>query len=153
MNVEIGTETLIFVFWKYLLRNFGIFSLKCRSPSNHLRSQPNAGWRSSQILARVRMRAQEARVRTWPGRLPAPCLLQRLEADPGSAAVRLLLNYCPRSPPHLRRASLAPPILVVLNKKVTTFSKMSNLKFGLIQTRNLHQVLKQSAKSQTFIIG
>jgi hypothetical protein len=29
MNVEIGTETPIFLFWKYLFRNFGIFSLQC----------------------------------------------------------------------------------------------------------------------------
>jgi hypothetical protein len=25
MNVEIGTETQIFLFWEYLFRNFGIF--------------------------------------------------------------------------------------------------------------------------------
>jgi hypothetical protein len=30
------------------------------------------------------------------------------------------------------------PVLVVLNKKVTTFGKKSNLKLGLIQTRQLH---------------
>ncbi len=30
------------------------------------------------------------------------------------------------------------PVLVVLNKKVTTFDKKSNLKLGLIQTRQLH---------------
>jgi hypothetical protein len=30
MNVEIGTETPIFLFWEYLFRNFGIFSLQCR---------------------------------------------------------------------------------------------------------------------------
>ncbi len=29
MNVEIGTETPIFLFWKYLFRNFGILSLQC----------------------------------------------------------------------------------------------------------------------------
>ncbi len=29
MNVEIGTETPIFLFWEYLLRNFGILSLPC----------------------------------------------------------------------------------------------------------------------------
>ncbi len=29
MNVEIGTETLIFLFWEYLFRNFGILSLQC----------------------------------------------------------------------------------------------------------------------------
>ncbi len=28
MNVEIGTETPIFLFWKYLFRNFGILSLQ-----------------------------------------------------------------------------------------------------------------------------
>jgi hypothetical protein len=28
MNVEIGTETLIFLFWEYLFRNFGILSLQ-----------------------------------------------------------------------------------------------------------------------------
>jgi len=30
MNVEIGTETPIFLFWEYLFRNFGILSLQCR---------------------------------------------------------------------------------------------------------------------------
>jgi hypothetical protein len=29
MNVEIGTETLIFLFWEYLFQNFGILSLQC----------------------------------------------------------------------------------------------------------------------------
>jgi hypothetical protein len=32
MNVEIGTETPIFLFWQYLFRNFGVLSLQCRSP-------------------------------------------------------------------------------------------------------------------------
>ncbi len=31
MNVEIGTETPIFLFWEYLFRNFGILSLQCGS--------------------------------------------------------------------------------------------------------------------------
>jgi hypothetical protein len=29
MNVEIGIETPIFLFWEYLFRNFGILSLQC----------------------------------------------------------------------------------------------------------------------------
>jgi hypothetical protein len=29
MNVEIGTETPIFLFWEYLFRNFGILFLQC----------------------------------------------------------------------------------------------------------------------------
>ena len=29
MNVEIGTETLIFLFWEYLFQNFGNLSLQC----------------------------------------------------------------------------------------------------------------------------
>ncbi len=29
MNVEIGTETPIFLFWEYLFRNLGILSLQC----------------------------------------------------------------------------------------------------------------------------
>jgi hypothetical protein len=29
MNVEIGTEHPLFLFWEYLLRNFGILSLQC----------------------------------------------------------------------------------------------------------------------------
>ncbi len=29
MNVEIGTETPIFLFWEYLFRKFGILSLQC----------------------------------------------------------------------------------------------------------------------------
>jgi hypothetical protein len=31
MNVEIGTETPIFLFWVYLFLNFGILSLQCRT--------------------------------------------------------------------------------------------------------------------------
>jgi hypothetical protein len=31
MNVEIGTEIPIFLFWKYLFRKFGILSLLCGS--------------------------------------------------------------------------------------------------------------------------
>ncbi len=30
MNVEIGTETPIFLFWEYLFQNFGILSLQCK---------------------------------------------------------------------------------------------------------------------------
>jgi hypothetical protein len=30
MNVEIGTEALIFLFWEYLFQFFGILSLQCR---------------------------------------------------------------------------------------------------------------------------
>jgi hypothetical protein len=45
------------------------------------------------------------------------------------------------------------PVLVVLNKIVKTFGKMSNLKFGLIRTRQLRLVLKHLAKSLTFSIG
>jgi hypothetical protein len=30
MNVEIGAETPIFLFWEYLFRKFGILSLQCR---------------------------------------------------------------------------------------------------------------------------
>jgi hypothetical protein len=29
MNMEIGTETPIFLFWEYLFQNFGILSLQC----------------------------------------------------------------------------------------------------------------------------
>jgi hypothetical protein len=29
MNVEIGTETPIFLFWEYLFQNFGILFLQC----------------------------------------------------------------------------------------------------------------------------
>jgi hypothetical protein len=29
MDVEIGTETPIFLFWDYLFRNFSILSLQC----------------------------------------------------------------------------------------------------------------------------
>jgi hypothetical protein len=30
MNVEIGTEVPIFLFWEYLFQIFGILSLQCR---------------------------------------------------------------------------------------------------------------------------
>jgi hypothetical protein len=45
MNVEIGTEALIFLFWEYLFQIFGILSLQCRErgrmvvrvfPAHHL---------------------------------------------------------------------------------------------------------------------
>jgi hypothetical protein len=36
MNVEIGTETPIFLFWEYLFRNFGILSLQCTSVSRRI---------------------------------------------------------------------------------------------------------------------
>jgi hypothetical protein len=32
MNVEIGTEASIFLFWKYLFQIFSIFSLQCGEP-------------------------------------------------------------------------------------------------------------------------
>ncbi len=31
MNVEIGTESPLFLFWEYLFQNFGILSLQCGS--------------------------------------------------------------------------------------------------------------------------
>jgi hypothetical protein len=37
MNVEIGTETLIFLFWEYLFLKFGILSLQCIAPLLQLR--------------------------------------------------------------------------------------------------------------------
>jgi hypothetical protein len=36
MNVEIGTEIPIFLFWEYLFRNFGILTLQCSLGSNVL---------------------------------------------------------------------------------------------------------------------
>ncbi len=33
MNVEIGTETPIFLFWYYLFQNFGLLSLQCDIPA------------------------------------------------------------------------------------------------------------------------
>ncbi len=39
MNVEIGTETSIFLFWEYLFQIFGILSLQC---GHRLRSRPSA---------------------------------------------------------------------------------------------------------------
>jgi hypothetical protein len=35
MNVEIGTETPIFLFWEYLFRKFGILSLQCNRPQTY----------------------------------------------------------------------------------------------------------------------
>jgi hypothetical protein len=54
MNVEIGTETLIFLFWEYLFRNFGVLSLQCASPQSYFKawgiSQGLPGWRISLFL-------------------------------------------------------------------------------------------------------
>jgi hypothetical protein len=36
MNVEIGTEAPIFLFWEYLFQIFGILSLQCRKGINTL---------------------------------------------------------------------------------------------------------------------
>jgi hypothetical protein len=36
MNVEIGTEAPIFLFWEYLFQNFGILSLQCTLKINDL---------------------------------------------------------------------------------------------------------------------
>jgi hypothetical protein len=33
MNVEIETETPLFLFWEYFFLNFGTLSLQCRRPS------------------------------------------------------------------------------------------------------------------------
>jgi hypothetical protein len=35
MNVKIGTETPIFLFWEHLFRNFGILSLQCWEQEVH----------------------------------------------------------------------------------------------------------------------
>jgi hypothetical protein len=35
MNVEIGTEAPIFLFWEYLFQIFGILYLQCASPYPH----------------------------------------------------------------------------------------------------------------------
>jgi hypothetical protein len=40
MNVEIGTETPIVLFWEYLFRSFGILSLQC-STCNIYRAKAN----------------------------------------------------------------------------------------------------------------
>jgi hypothetical protein len=42
MNVEIGTETPIFLFWEYLFQNFSILSLQCSSNTFKLQSLQNA---------------------------------------------------------------------------------------------------------------
>jgi hypothetical protein len=42
MNVEIGTETLIFLFWEYLFRSFGILSLQCIM-AGHRRQESQEG--------------------------------------------------------------------------------------------------------------
>jgi hypothetical protein len=38
MNVEIGTEALIFLSWEYLFQIFGILSLQCGVPSRESHS-------------------------------------------------------------------------------------------------------------------
>jgi hypothetical protein len=50
---------------------------------------------------------------------------------------KMALNNQPSAGPVFQLAESAPA-LVVLNKKVMTFGKKSNLKLGLIQTRQLH---------------
>jgi hypothetical protein len=38
MNVEIGTETPIFLFWKCLFQNFGTLSLQCLLANKGMKS-------------------------------------------------------------------------------------------------------------------
>ncbi len=60
MNVEIGTETPIFLFWEYLFRNLGILSLQCihYSYGNQLRFQGNHGKKKKTDRERVGNRYQ-----------------------------------------------------------------------------------------------
>jgi hypothetical protein len=48
MDVEIGTEAPIFLFWEYLLRIIGIFSLQCAHPVGYssLLQKKMAVWRT-----------------------------------------------------------------------------------------------------------
>ncbi len=50
MNVEIRTETLIFLFWEYLFRNFGILSLQC-GMGKRPRSQSSVPWACPSFLS------------------------------------------------------------------------------------------------------
>jgi hypothetical protein len=50
MNVEIGTETPIFLFWEYLFQNFGILSLQFRVVIYRpARLHRLAGWYDSSV--------------------------------------------------------------------------------------------------------
>jgi hypothetical protein len=52
MNVEIGTETPIFLFWEYVFQIFGILSLQCEdtvSISNGGNNQKSASSRKKKI--------------------------------------------------------------------------------------------------------
>ncbi len=42
MNVEIGTEAPIFLFWEYLFQIFGILSLQCVWPDMHVHEYGSA---------------------------------------------------------------------------------------------------------------
>ncbi len=77
------------------------------------------------------------------GMLPLPGPGDQLLPSPGdqllpSPGDRLLPSPGDQRLPSLGNQRLPSPALVVLNKLVTTFGKKSNLKFGLIQTPQLH---------------
>jgi hypothetical protein len=51
MNVEIGTESPIFLFWEYLFQNFGILSLQCdRLP---LSGASSAVWKTAVVVWQI----------------------------------------------------------------------------------------------------
>jgi hypothetical protein len=64
MNVEIGTETPIFLFWEYLFQNFGILSMQCmlfRISGNFIHVEKPAETQTSIRLASHLVRAPNSR--------------------------------------------------------------------------------------------
>ncbi len=67
MNVEIGTDTPIFLFWEYLFRNFGILSLQWSSMPSKIDQLKSGTVHSSELEPNGGKSNTPLWVRGWGG--------------------------------------------------------------------------------------